>query len=45
MCYVCVIMEDTNKNTIIDIKQYRKNYYQIHKNNYFKKNLCDICNY
>jgi hypothetical protein len=38
-------MEDTNKNTTTDIKQYRKNYYQTHKNNYFKKILCNVCNY
>jgi len=37
-------MEDTNKNNIIDVKEYRKNYYQTHKNIFFKKNLCDICN-
>ena len=28
-------MEDTNKNITLDIKQYRKNYYQKHKEDIF----------
>lgn len=38
-------MEDTKKKSSFDVKQYMKNYYQTHKDNYFKKIVCDVCNH